>query len=160
MNAGDPIVTINNPTGATANFVAPVVASPLSLTFQLTVGTPGINTPSTANVAVPIALTPPDSAPGVSASANPNPAIGDGTSIITLNATGVDPNGGTITYNWTAPAGITFIETGTGTGTDQRLPSSHPACRHSAPLVLNFTVVATSSVAGVPASAPSLWPLR
>jgi hypothetical protein len=155
VNAGDPIVTINNPTGATANFVAPVVASPLSLTFQLTAGTAGINTPSTASVFVPIAITPPNSAPGVSASANPNPAIGDGISIITLNATGVDPNGGTITYTWTAPAGVTFLETGTGTGTGPTLTFTAPSVPAlTAPLVLNFTVVGTSSVAGVPASAP------
>ncbi len=155
VNAGDPIVTINNPTGATANFVAPVVASPLSLTFQLTVGSVGINTPSTASVSVPIAITPPNSAPGVSASANPNPAIGDGISVITLNAVGVDPNGGTITYTWTAPAGVTFIETGTGTGTGPTLTFTAPSVPAlTAPLVLNFTVVGTSSVAGVPASAP------
>jgi hypothetical protein len=155
VNAGDPIVTVNNPNGATANFVAPVVASPLSLMFQLTVGTPGINTPSTAPVSVPIALTPAGTAPGVSASANPNPVIGDATSIVTLNATGVDPNGGTITYNWTAPAGVTFVETGSGTGTGATLtfvaPSVPPL---TTPLVLNFTVVATSSVASVPPSAP------
>jgi hypothetical protein len=155
VNAGDPIVTVNNPNGATANFVAPVVASPLSLTFQLTVGTPGINTPSTGTVLVPIALTPPNSAPGVSASANPNPVIGDGTSPVTLNATGVDPNGGTISFTWTAPAGITFIETGTGTGTGPTLTFTAPSVPAlTAPMVLNFTVVATSSVAGVPASAP------
>jgi hypothetical protein len=155
VNAGDPIVTVNNPNGATANFVAPVVASPLSLTFQLTVGTPGINTPSTGTVLVPIALTPPNSAPGVSASASPNPVIGDGTSPVTLNATGVDPNGGTITFTWTAPAGITFIETGTGTGTGPTLTFTAPSVPAlTAPMVLNFTVVATSSVVGVPASAP------
>jgi hypothetical protein len=155
VNAGDPIVTVNNPNGATANFVAPVVASPLSLTFQLTVGTPGINTPSTGTVLVPIALTPPNSAPGVSASANPNPVIGDGTSPVTLNATGVDPNGGTISFTWTAPAGITFIETGTGTGTGPTLTFTAPSVPAlTAPMVLNFTVVATSSVVGVPASAP------
>jgi hypothetical protein len=155
VNPGDPIITINNAAGATATFVAPVVASPLSLTFQLTVGTPGINTPSTANVSVPIALTPPNSAPGVTASANPNPAFGDGTSIITLNASGVDPNNGTITYTWTAPAGINFIETGTGTGTGATLTFTAPSVPPlSAPMVLNFTVVGTSSVAGVPASAP------
>lgn len=152
VNAGDPIVTITNPNSSTATFIAPAVSAPVSLTFQLTVGQAGVNTPSIATVSVPINVAPPNTPPGVTASANPNPAIGDGTSLITLTAAGVDPNGGTITYTWTAPAGITLTPTSADGSTQTFVAPDVPPLTQ--PLVLNFTVVATSSVAGVPASAP------
>jgi hypothetical protein len=152
VNPGDPMVTINNANGATANFIAPVVSAGLTLTFQLTVGTAGVNTPSTANLLVPISVAPPNTPPGISASATPNPAVGDGTSPITLNATGLDPNGGTLTYTWTAPAGITLISGATdGSVQTFTAPNVPPL---TTPQVLTFTVVATSSIAGVPPSAP------
>lgn len=150
VNAGDPIVNITNPTSMTATFIAPSVAGPLNLTFQLTVGQVGVNTPSTANLSIPIVVTPPNTPPGVAASATPNPVAGDGATIVTLNANAVDPNGGTITFTWTAPAGITLSST-TGSSVTFTAPSVPPL---TPPMVLNFTVVATSSVVGVPPSAP------
>jgi hypothetical protein len=152
VNAGDPIVTINNPNSLTANFIAPAVASSLNLTFQLTVGQAGVNTPSTANLTIPIAVAPPNTPPGVAATATPNPVVGDGTSLITLAATGVDPNGGTLTYTWTAPGGITLTQEAADGSVQSFIAPNVPPL--TAPLVLNFTVVAHSSIAGVPDSAP------
>jgi hypothetical protein len=148
VNPGDPILTITNPTSATASFVAPVVASPLSLTFQLTVGGTNTTTPSTTSIIVPISVPPAGTPPSVSAIANPNPVTGDGTSIVTLTASGVDPNNGTLTFTWAGPAGITLTPVAGTRGAVQTFtaPSVAPL---SAPQVLNFTVTATSSVAGI-----------
>jgi hypothetical protein len=153
VNPGDPIITISNPTSATASFVAPVVAAPLNLTIQLTVGGTNTTTPSSTTVLVPIAVPPAGTPPSVSAIATPNPVTGDGASVVTLSATGVDPNGGSLKFTWTAPAGIT-LKSGSTSGSIQTFtaPSVPPL---SAPQVLTFTVTATSSVAGItPTTAP------
>jgi hypothetical protein len=154
VNTGDPIITITNPDSATATFIAPAVAAPLNLTLQLTVGQAGVNTPSTASLSVPINVAPPNTPPGVTANANPNPVVGDGASTVTLAANGVDPNGGTLTFTWTQTSGdpVTLTPTA-GDGSTQTFiaPNVPPL---TTPLVLNFSVVATSSIAGVPASTP------
>lgn len=148
VNPGDPIVTIKNPTAATASFVAPVVAAPMNMTIQLSVGGGNTTKPATTTLLVPIGVPPAGTPPSVSASANPNPVTGDGTSIVTLNATGVDPNGGSLTFTWAPPAGIT-LRPSAANGSVQTFtaPSVPPL---AAPQVLTFTVTAKSSIAGIP----------
>ncbi len=119
-NPGDPLVAINNPNSAQATFIAPVVSGPQNLTFQLVVGGQGTAVPPSApaTVIVPIIVPPAGTPPVVSATASftpPPPALPlSGISItvpsaaspVTLTATGVDPSGGLLTFNWVAPAGI------------------------------------------------------
>ncbi|HET9837989.1 MAG TPA: hypothetical protein VFR84_07120 [Candidatus Angelobacter sp.] len=154
VNAGDPIITIANPTSSTASFIAPAVAAPLNLTLQLTVGQTGVNTPSTATLTIPVNVAPPNTPPAVVASATPNPVIGDGASLVTLAAAGVEPNGGTLTYTWLqtggAPVALTQ-EAADGSVQSFIAPDVPPL---TAPLVLTFTVTGHSSIAGVPDSAP------
>lgn len=152
VNPGDPIVTISNAATSTATFIAPGVDAPLNLTFQLTVGQSGTITAATATLLVPVSVAAPNSPPGLTASATPSAVAGDGTSIVTLTASGVDPNGGTLSYTWTAPAGVA-LSSSTADGSIQTFvaPTLPPLAQ---PLALNFTVVARSSIAGVPPSAP------
>jgi len=153
VNTGDPIVTINNSGSATASFIAPAVATPLNLTFQLTVGQGSASTPSTATLLVPIGIAARNTPPGVTATGSPNPAPGDGVSIVTLTASGVDPNGGTLTYTWTAPSGITLTPA-SADGSVQTFVAPNVAAL-AQPMALNFSVIATSSIAGVPPSTPA-----
>lgn len=157
VNPGDPIINIVNAGSSTATFVAPAISAPLNLTFQLTVGQAGTISPATATLLVPVSVAPPNTPPGVTATASPNPAVGDGSSIVTLTAAGVDPNGGTLTYKWTAPSGITLTSTAADGSTQTFVVPNIPAL--GAPQTLNFTVIATSSIGGVPPSVPTTVPV-
>jgi hypothetical protein len=107
VNPGDPLVAITNATQPTATFVAPVVAAPTTLTFQLTVGGNNTTNPATANLLVPIATAPPNTPPAVTASSSPANNVASG-ALVTLTAAAVDPAGGPVTFTWTAPAGVTL----------------------------------------------------
>jgi hypothetical protein len=170
VNPGDPVVTINNPNSAQATFVAPVVAGPQNLTFGLTVGGQGSIVPPSAQatIIVPIVIPPPGTPPVASATASFTPAPPavpvSGTSItvpsaaspVALAATGVDPAGGTLTFNWTAPAGVVFLETGTNTATGANVSFTAPSVPELTPAQsFTFTVTATSSVAPGLTSAPA-----
>lgn len=151
VNAGDPIIQLINPNSATATFVAPAVSAPLNLTFQLTVGQVGLIAPASTTLLVPILVAPANAPPGVTGTATPNPVVGDGTSVVTLSASGVDPNGGKLTYTWNGPAGIVLTPTAADGSTQTFVvPAVLPL---SQPQTLTFSVVANSSIAGVPASA-------
>jgi hypothetical protein len=151
VNAGDPIVQLTNPNSATATFLAPAVSAPLNLTFQLTVGQAGLITPATTTLLVPVLIAPANAPPGVTAAATPNPVTGDGASVVTLSANGLDPNGGTLTYTWNGPAGIVLTPTAADGSTQTFIvPTVLPL---SQPQTLTFTVVAKSSISGVPPSA-------
>ena len=157
INPGDPVVTINNPTSAKATFLAPVVAGPQNLTFQLVVGGDGIVPLSApATVIVPIAVPGPNTPPAVTASASfAGPPAVSGTTItvpsgaspVTLSATGVDPAGGTLTFTWAAPAGI-VLTPAAADGSIQTF-TAPLVPQLTAPLSLTFTVTATSSVSGL-----------
>lgn len=151
VNAGDPIIQLTNPNSATATFIAPAVSAPLNLTFQLTVGQAGLINPASTTLLVPVLVAPANAPPGVTGKATPNPVVGDGTSVVTLSATGVDPNGGTLTYTWKAPAGVTLTPTASDGSTQTFVvPAVLPL---SQPQTLTFSVAASSSIAGVPLSA-------
>ena len=164
VNPGDPIVTLSSTTAAKPTFTAPVVAGPQSLTFQLIVGD-GALVPFSlpANVSVPIVLPAPNTPPVASAIASFTPAppalpvsgntitVPSLASPVTLTATGVDPAGGVLTFNWVAPAGV-VLNSNVGsvvTFTAPSVPELTPA------QTFTFTVTATSSVAPNLVSAPA-----
>jgi K319-like protein len=166
LNPGDPQVVINNPTAQKPTFTAPFVGGPQNLTFSLQVGDGNAVPIASTTLVVPVVPPSTSTAPVVQATATgpdpfspPPPALPQtvsGTSItvnsgvqVTLNATGVDPAGGTLTFNWTAPGGITLSSTtgATVTFTTPNVPEL------TANQVLTFQVTGTSSVSGL-VSAP------
>jgi len=156
VSPGDPQVTIINPTSATATFIAPVVGpAPLSLGFSLTVGGGNTTTPNTTTFSVPIVPPPPGTAPSVFASSAPASPV-PSASAVTLTATGVDPNGGTLTYTWTQTAGPAVVLTpGAADGSIQTFTApTVPAL--VAPQSLTFSVTATSSIPAIPTSSTTL----
>ena len=158
VNPGDPIVTINNPTSAQATFLAPPVAGPQSLTFQLVVGGQGSQVPLSlpGNVTVPIVIPPPNTPPAVNATASfAGPPAVSGTSIIvpsnaagvTLSASAVDPASGAVTFTWTGPAGV-VLAPGAADGSIQTFTA--PSVPELTPnQILTFTVTATSAASGL-----------
>ncbi len=154
VNPGDPVITINNPTSATATFAAPVVAAPLNLSIQLTVGGGNASTPSIATLAIPINVPPAGTPPAVFGSATPNPALGDGITIVNLIANGVDPSGGTLSFAWTQvinPGDPAVAITAANTANASFVTPLVPAT--TAPIILTFKVTATSTTVGLaPAS--------
>jgi hypothetical protein len=148
MNPGDPSVNLANASTATATFTAPTVAANTNLTFQLSVGGSNSTTPATATVTVPIAPPAAPAPPSVNASSSPANPVASGTKV-TLSASGVDPAGGTLTYTWVAPQGITLTP-GNGNGSQQTfLAPTVPA--GNAPNTLTFAVTAKSSASGLTA---------
>ena len=104
-------ITLSNATAASPTFTAPTLAvgaANQTLTFSLIVtDNPGLA--STADtVTITVMAPPPNVAP--TANAGPDQTVASATAPVTLNGTGSsDPNAGqTLTYAWTAPAGITL----------------------------------------------------
>ena len=155
VNPGDPVVTITNPTSATATFVAPVVSAATSLGFSLTVGGGNTTAPSTTTFTVPIAVPPAGTAPSVFATSTPASPVVSAANV-TLNATGVDPSGGTLTYSWTQTAGpAVALAPGAADGSVQTFTApTVPAL--VAPQALTFTVTATSSTVGLATASASI----
>jgi len=178
INPGDPIVTINNPTGAQATFAAPTVANSTFLTFGLVVGGQGSQVPPTApcpgigcaTVTVPIIIPPPNTPPAVSATASfaGPPAVGPATTItvpsnasgVTLSATAVDPS------CTAATCSMTFTWTQTG-GTPVALASAAPdgsvqtfttpaVPELTASQVFTFSLVATSATSSQTSTTPAV----
>jgi hypothetical protein len=150
VNPGDPIVTINNATSATATFVAPVVAAPTTLTFNLTVGGNNTTVPATTPVLVPVATAPPGTAPAVSATSAPANPVASGAAV-TLTASAIDPSAGAMTYVWAAPAGVVLVP-GAADGSIQTFIA--PVVPQLAgPQSLVFTVTGTSAASGLSGTA-------
>jgi len=147
-----PTVALSNANSVQATFVAPTVNTATNLTFQVSVGGGNSTAPASATVTVPIAAAPNSNPPTVTASSAPaNPVASSST--VTLSATGVDPASGTLTYTWTAPAGITLSPVAGTNGAQQTftapaVPALTPASS------LSFAVTATSSISGL-SSAPA-----
>jgi hypothetical protein len=149
VNPGDPTVTLSTPSALTSTFTAPTVAGNTNLTFQVSVGGSNSTTPATATVTVPIAPPAAPAPPSVNASSAPVNPVASGTKV-TLSAAGVDPAGGTLTYTWVAPQGITLMPS-TSDGSQQTfLAPTVPA--GFAPNTLSFAVTAKSSASGLTAS--------
>lgn len=150
VNPGDPVVNITNPTLAKASFIAPTVTGSQNLTFQLIVGgnaTVPASTP--VPLIVPITVPPAGTAPVVTVSSSPaNPVVGG--TLVTVTATGVDPASGTLTFNFTAPAGITLSpQTVNPDGSVSVTFTAPNVPALTAPLSLNISVTATSSASSL-----------
>ena len=77
-----------------------------------------------------------------------NPVVGG--TLVTLTARGVDPAGGTLTFNFTAPAGVTLSpQTVNADGSVSVAFTAPTPAELTAPLQLTFSVTATSSVSGL-----------
>jgi hypothetical protein len=150
INPGDPVVTINNPTSAKATFLAPTVAGPQNLTFQLIVGGDGFTPASApATVIVPIVVAAPGSAPVVTASSSPANPVASGATV-TLTASGVDPAGGTLTFSFGPPAGVVLSAQTVNPDGSVSVTFTAPIVPElTAPLSLTFNVTGTSSVSGI-----------
>jgi len=146
VNPGDPFVTITNANSATATFSAPVVASPTTLTFQLTVGGNNTSNPATANLLVPIAQASPTTPPAVTAISSPANNVSSG-AVVTLTSAAIDPAGGPVTFAWTAPAGI-VLTSGAADGSVQSFTAPIVPTL-SGPQSFVFTVKGTSAVSGL-----------
>lgn len=142
---GGPTVAISNANSVQATFVAPTVATATNLTFQVSVGGANSTTPATAAVTIPVAAAPVTDPPTVSATSAPANPVASAASV-TLTATGVDPAGGTLTYAWVAPTGITLTPVA-GTNGAQQTFTAPTVPAGSAAKSLDFSVTATSSVA-------------
>jgi hypothetical protein len=150
INPGDPTVNLSSTTAAKPTFVAPLVATPQNLTFQLIVGD-GILIPfSTAQtVLVPIVLPPPNSPPVITI--DPVAPLASG-ALGTLTARGTDPAGGTLTFTFSGPVPIAQG----APNPDGSIPATF-----TAPTVIGgqgaqqitFTVTATSSASGLTGTA-------
>ncbi|HKW74948.1 MAG TPA: hypothetical protein VJN64_05430 [Terriglobales bacterium] len=161
INPGDPIVTINNPNTAKPTFIAPTVAGPQNIVFQLIVGGDGVVPASApATVSVPVVIAPPNTPPALSATASfAGPPAVSGTAIsvpsnaagVTLTATGVDPAGGTITYTWSGPAGVVLTPAAADGSVQTFTAPEVPEL--TAAQTLTFTVTGTSSNGGLTGTA-------
>jgi hypothetical protein len=167
INPGDPPVAITNPNSATATFIAPLVGGPQSLAFQLTVGDG--NAIPTASTTLTVPIVPPTSgsapvmssavASGNSPATPPVPVSGSSitvasSSLVTLSATGVDPSGGTLTFNWTQTGGAPVALTSAAPDGSLQTFTAPTVPVLTANQVFTFTVTATSSVAPNSVSAP------
>jgi hypothetical protein len=155
VSPGDPVVTITNPTSPTATFVAPVVSAPLSLGFSLTVGGGNTTQPSTTTFTIPIAAPPAGTAPSVFATSTPSSPVVSAANV-TMNAIGVDPTGGTLAFTWTQTAGPAVALTPTAADGSVQVFVAPTVPALVAPQALTFTVTATSSTVGLPASSTSI----
>jgi len=146
INPGDPVVTINNPNSAKPTFIAPVVAGSQNLAFQLIVGGDGFTPASApATLLVPIVVPAPNTPPTVTVSSSGSPVASGAP--VTLTAVGVDPAGGALTFNWTAPAGIILTPAAPDGSLQTFTAPLVPEL--TAPLSLTFQVTATSATSGL-----------
>jgi hypothetical protein len=146
INPGDPVVTINNPNSAKPTFIAPTVAGAQNLVFQLIVGGDGFTPASApATLLVPIVVPAPNTPPTVTASSSGSPVASGAP--VTLTAVGVDPAGGALTFNWTAPAGIILTPASPDGSVQTFIAPVVPEL--TAPLSLTFQVTATSATSGL-----------
>jgi hypothetical protein len=156
VNPGDPVVTIVNPTSPTATFIAPVVGpAGLSLGFSLTVGGGNTTQPSTTTLSVPVVAPPPGTAPSVFATSTPVSPVQSAANV-TLNATGVDPSGGTLTFTWIQTGGPAVVLTPAAADGSVQTFVAPTVPDLVAPQGLTFTVTATSSTVGLATASTSI----
>jgi K319L-like, PKD domain len=105
-----PSVTLSDPTSATPTFTAPIFNA--TLEFQLEVCNP---LPSCDTDTVVITVLHVDDLPPI-ANAGPDQTVFENNSV-TLAGSGSDPDGEAVTFNWTAPAGITLTDPASPTPT-------------------------------------------
>ncbi len=146
---GSPTLTLS-PDNKTpiATFIAPTVPLPAltqAVTFQLKVTdnlVPGGDKNQTSNGVTTTVYASPGANAGMDAHANENTVVG-----LSGSATRVQP-GASLSYTWTAPAGITFLDTGTSTSNMQNPMFTAPVVG-PAGQALTFMLVVTEHVAGL-----------
>jgi hypothetical protein len=108
---GGPAVTLSDVNSPTPTFTAPTLAPgdpPATLTFSLDVCDEAPVLCSDPDDTVVITVNPPaDQAPTANAGADQEVTEGD---TVQLNGSGTDPENEALTFNWTAPAGITLSD--------------------------------------------------
>jgi hypothetical protein len=150
INPGDPVVNIQNPTSAKATFIAPSVTASQNLTFQLVVGgSASVPASTPVSLIVPVVVPPAGTAPVVTLSSSPSNPVTGGT-VVTLTAHAVDPANGTLTYNFSAPAGITLSpQTVNPDGSVSVTFTAPNVPALTAPPDLTFSVTVTSSASNL-----------
>jgi K319L-like, PKD domain len=128
---GGPAVTLSDATSPTPSFTAPTVAVPTDLTFQLEVCNEANPTVECGTDTVVVTVIFHDEPPV--ANAGPDQTVLEG-DLVTLDGTASsDPSGEAVTFNWTAPVGITL------TGADTANPT-FTAPDVAAPTPFTFTL--------------------
>jgi hypothetical protein len=161
----DPVqVTITNPTGQVATFVAPTVSIPTTLNFVLTVGG-GSTIPSTVVLAITINPAGSGAAPGITAFSTPLATTAAPVRAglpVTLTATGIDPAlpgcvaNCSLTFAWTAADAVTAaaitngqitLVSGAADGSIQTFTTPNFNAPTAGQFTYAFNVTGTSSVA-------------
>ena len=138
-----PQVSLVNPTSAVASFTAPVVLTPVTVSFTLTVTNAAGS--SSAVVAVTINPPPPPQPPSAVATASPNPVASGGT--VSLIGTGSsDPNLLPLTFLWTQTGGPTVTITNPTAAVASFIAPIIPPLVGPASLSFSLTVTNTSNL--------------
>src|SRR5262249_26567320 len=106
-------------------------------------------------LSVPIAVPPAGTAPSIFATSTPLSPVA-GAAAVTLNATGVDPSGGTLTFTWTQTAGPAVILTPVAADGSVQTFTAPIVPALGAPQSLPFSVTAPISTAGLPTASTSV----
>lgn len=104
MQTNTPLVALSGANTATASFVAPTVAAPTLLAFQLTVTDNGGATNSAATQVTVNPKTPPPNQPPT-ANAGPDRTVASATPVTLDGSASTDPDGTITAYAWTQTAG-------------------------------------------------------
>jgi hypothetical protein len=107
-----PSVTLSDPTAVMPTFTAPT--GPATLTFQLQVCDPE---PLCSTDSVTINVSAPAANQAPTANAGPDQTVASGASVQLDGSGSTDPENDTLTYMWTAPAGITLSDPTSATPT-------------------------------------------
>jgi len=139
-----PAATLSATTGATITVTAPSIPTntPVTLTFQVTAtDAAGATGTATRNITVNNI----NQAPTVtSATAAPSTAVES--SIVTLIATGTDPDSDTLTFQWTQTAGTAVTLSNNGVGATVTFTA--PLLTTNQPVTLSFRVTASDGFGG------------
>jgi Calx-beta domain/K319L-like, PKD domain len=104
-----PPVTLSDPTSPTPTFTVPVISVPTDLTFSLEVCDEANPTVLCDADTMVITVLPVLADLPPTANAGPDQTADEG-ALVTLAGSGSDPDGEAVTFNWTAPAGITLSD--------------------------------------------------
>jgi hypothetical protein len=138
---GAPTVTLSDPTAASPTFTAPNISfgdpnASVDLAFHLVVSD-GCGGQGESDTTVHVANIP----HSPTAKATGPTTANEGGNSVTLDGSGSsDPDDDPLTYTWTAPAGITFSDTGTSTSNAQKPTFVTPWVSANTPLTFQLTV--------------------
>jgi hypothetical protein len=119
------------------------------------VGGGNTTTPSTTTFSVPVVVPPAGTAPSVFASSAPASPVPSAANV-TLTATGIDPNGGTLTYTWIQTGGPAVVLTPAAADGSVQTFVAPTVPALVASQSLTFSVTATSSIPAIATSSTSI----